>query len=93
MKSLYSMVGMKHHKSLNLVANMKRGTHLTLRRDKNNQYDFNAVGIWHDGKLIAYVKGTEVPELARKMDATGTEVLQGIFTVGADRWSQVEVDY
>jgi hypothetical protein len=92
MKFLYSMVGMKYHKALTIVANMQRGTPLILRRDKENPVDSNAVGVWHEGKLIAYVKATEATELAQAMDAVGKTELPGIFTVGADRWSQVEID-
>jgi len=92
MKGLYSMVGMKHRQSMTLVAAMKAGTPLTLRRDSNNPHDFNAVEVWHEGKHIAFIKGTEVAPLARKMDEKGILELPGKFTTGADRWSQVEVE-
>lgn len=92
MKSIYTMVGMQHKGAKTLVAEMKRGTPLLLRRDQNNPHDFNAVEVWHEGKHIAFVKGTEVALLARTMDHKSLLEVPAIFTVTPDRWPQVEVD-
>lgn len=91
MKQLYTLVGMKHRDTVRVVADMVRGTPLTLRRAPNNLHDRNAVEVWFEDRHIAFIKGTEVPALAREMDRTGTLTITGIFVTGADRWPQVEV--
>ena len=92
MKQIYSMVGMKHRGTERLVADMKRGTVLTLIRAPDNPHDANAVEIYHDGQHIAFIKATEAGELASWMDRSGHEIMTGLFTTGGDRWPQVEVE-
>ena len=92
MKEVYSMVGMKHRGTVQEVMDMRRGTGLTLRRANHNLHDPNAVEVWHQDRHIAFIKATEVRPLAAMMDRQGLRVINGIFTVGADRWPQVEID-
>lgn len=92
MKSIYTLVGMKYRNTEKVVADMKRGTVLILRRDPNNRHDSNAVEVWCGDQHVAFIKGTEVAMLAREMDTDGYSQITGSFVVGADRWSQVEVD-
>lgn len=92
MISLYTMVGMKWRGTERLVGDLKRGEVLELRRDPNNQHDFNAVQVWYDGQHVAFIKGTEVAPLAREMDALDIKTTNGKFAIGGDRWPQVEVE-
>jgi hypothetical protein len=92
MKSLFTMVGMQYRHSKEIVAAMKAGTPLTLKRDPFNPADPNAVEVWYGDRHIAFIKGTQVRALALKMDAAGQKSIPGIFAVSADRWPQVEVD-
>jgi len=86
------MVGMKYRHTERLVADMARGTGLVLLRAPNNLHDPFAVEVWYAGEHIAFIKGTEVRELAMMMDRTGQPSINGIFAVSADRWPQVEID-
>jgi hypothetical protein len=92
MKMIYTMVGMQFRGSKKIVADMKRGEPLMLRRAAYNQFDHNAVEVWWSGEHIAFVKGTEVAELAAMMDRHKLQTIDGVFTTGGDRWPQVEVD-
>ena len=92
MKMIYTLVGMQYRDSKELVAKMQRGTGLALRRNPENPHDPFAVEVWYEGKHIAFVKATEVRELAGMMDRGGYKEINGIFTTGGDRWPQVEVD-
>lgn len=92
MKSLYTMVGMKHQGAVELVNSFKGGERITLTREPENPADANAVAIYYDDRKVAFVKGTECAALARDMDAKGLTTLEGVFRVTADRWPQVEVD-
>lgn len=91
MKAIYSMVGMIHHGSVDIVKSMKDGESLTLVRDPNNRVDYNAVQVWGDGKMLAYVKGSEVAPLARWMDERGTPQVDGKLT-HHQRWPHVEIE-
>jgi hypothetical protein len=75
-----------------VVAEMKRGAHLILRRDPNNRHDPNAVEVWYGLQHVAFIKATEAVGLAKAMDNAGFREFAGSFTVTADRWPQVEVD-
>lgn len=92
MKSLYTMVGMQYHGSKEIVAALRGGEPLMLHREPGNERDPDAVGVWLDDRLVAYIKGTEAAGLARDMDAKGTKSIVGVFRVGGDRWPQVEID-
>jgi len=92
MKIIYTMVGMQHRDSEQLVAAMQRGTGLELRRAPDNPHDPNAVEVWYAGRHIAFIKRIEAIELAMRMDRNGLTSINGIFTTGGDRWPQVEID-
>jgi hypothetical protein len=92
MKSLYTMVGMQYRHSKEIVAEMKAGTPLTLKRDPFNPADPSAIEVWYGDRHIAFIKGTEVSALAQQMDAAEVPQIYGVFRVTADRWPQVEVD-
>lgn len=79
MKSLYAMVGMKYRGTENLVRTMDAGEAITLRRDRKNPHDPNAVAVWARKTHIAYVPKAQAAELAKRMDAAGIETLYGLF--------------
>lgn len=92
MKALYSIVGMKHRGSEELVASLKDGEPLTLVREPTNAYDPNAVQVWAQGTHVGYVKATNARALARYMDAGGKTAFVGKLTFGGDRWPMAEVE-
>lgn len=89
MKSLYTLVGMHHQKANGIVARMKHGEPVTLKREPDNAYDANAVKVFLGDQALGYIKGTEVVVLALHLDRAG-----GAFQANyvAARWPQIEVD-
>lgn len=102
MKSLYSIVGMKHRGqwAVDLVSSLRAGEPITLIREPTNRHDPFAVQVWAQGQHVGFIKGAEVKPLALEIDANGALPLagqpgpsvEGKFAVSADRWPQVEVD-
>ena len=92
MKQIYTLVGMKFRDSEQIVANMRRGTALTLRRAPDNPHDPYAVEVWHDGQHIAFIRATEARELAAMMDDGGHRLINGIFATDGDHWPHIEID-
>ena len=92
MKTLYTLVGMKWRNTAVLVSDMKRGTHLILRRAPDNEHDRNAIEVWHGTQHIAFIKASEAVSLAKQMDLLGLREVPSSYVIGADRWPQVEVD-
>jgi len=92
MKALYTMVGMQYRKSNRLIASLKKGTVLDLRRDPNNPVDSNAVEVWYGDRHVAFVRALEVVELAKKMDDRKLISLKGSLVFGRDDWPEVEVE-
>ena len=91
MKSIYTIVGMKHRGTEKLVASMNVGEPLILIREPTNQHDPNAVQVWGRHTHLGYVKGTEAVALAFAMDATLVQSKLAIFAIG-DRWPAAEVE-
>lgn len=91
MKSIYSMVGMKHRGSEKLLASMRVGERLTLKRDPQNEHDRFAIKVMHNGEHIAFIKGSEAAMLAPWMDGRGRDEVPGLFAQ-AGRWPHVELD-
>lgn len=102
MKSLFTIVGMKHRGTEALVAGLPKGETLTLVREPTNAHDPNAVQVWARGVHIGYVRGTQARGLAREMDMRSEMYslnagddrakVGGILAVTADRWPCVEAD-
>lgn len=92
MKSILTIVGMKHRGTERLVAGLPAGEPLTLVREPTNQYDPNAVQVHARDQHVAYVKGTQARDVARFMDDGKHERWPAIFAVTADRWPSAEFD-
>ena len=60
------------------IAELKTGTELELRRDRANEHDSNAVGVWFQGKQIGWIPKFQNAQLAWAMDK-GKEV-QAVIT-------------
>jgi hypothetical protein len=91
MKAIYQIVGMKHRGTEALVASLKAGDPVMLMRDAFNEHDSHAVAVWAFGTHIGFVKGTEAPALAARMDSRKEESILARF-VTANRWPQAECD-
>lgn len=91
MKSIYTLVGMRHCGTTDIVNGIKGGETLELRREPGNRFDPNAVQVFYRDQFVAYIKGTEARKLAREMDMKHRVIMQATFRVTADRWPQVEV--
>lgn len=90
MKSLVTIVGMKHRGAEKLVASLPRGEPLTLVREPKNDYDQNAVQVWARDQHIGYVKGTQARDVARFMDSGKIDLWPATLAVTADRWPNAE---
>ncbi|WP_065755251.1 HIRAN domain-containing protein [Bradyrhizobium paxllaeri] len=93
MKSLYTLVGMKYRKADALVASLPQGAVLRLRRDRDNQHDPFAVAVYFGHDHVAFIKGTEVVQLARWMDQNNQDHLSARLTFDGSRWPHAEVDH
>lgn len=100
MKTLYTLVGMKHRGTEKIVADLPAGYPLLLIREPDNKFDPNAVQVWANDRHVAYVKATEVRPLCQILDDetwhqcsrnTGRPCINGVFAVTADRWPMVEI--
>lgn len=101
MKALYAIVGMKHRKTEDVVAALKKGHPLLLIREPDNEHDSNAVQVWANDIHIGFVKGTQAAGLARRLDAptwrqtsakTGQRCVNAVLQVDGGRWPMAEVD-
>ena len=91
-KSIYTLVGMQYRGAKHIVAAMKGGEVLELRRAPANPHDSNAVEVWYQDRHVAFIRSTEAKGLSRTMDFSGRVIVQGKFVVTADRWPQVELN-
>ncbi len=102
MKSLYTLVGMKHRGTEKLVAGLPNGEPLTLIRERDNRFDANAVQVWAREQHVGYVKATENADLALRLDRMAV-VVPGPTGLAAPKqisailvqtrwWPQVEVE-
>lgn len=71
MKITYSMVGMPHQKTDELVKALQPGTELLLVREPQNPYDPNAIAVWHGNRRLAYLPSKNNRHLAALMDERG----------------------
>jgi hypothetical protein len=93
MKNLYTIVGMKHRKGASgIMAAMKAGEPLTLRRDINNEHDRFAVQVWCRNVHVAFIKGNEVQPLAVAMDASNELMRPATLVYDGTRWPLAEVE-
>lgn len=69
MKTLYSLVGMRHHNTTALLATLPAGEPVSLVREPTNPYDVNAIEVHARGVFLGYIAARENTELARQMDA------------------------
>lgn len=53
--------------------NIMRGASLTLRRDRYNTYDSNAIGVYYSGNQIGFIKRELAAKMAPEMDAGRTD--------------------
>ena len=93
MKSIYTMVGMQYRKSNKLLASLKKGARLELRRDPHNPVDSNAVEVWYGDKHVAFIKATQAVALAKRMDdSLRTTINARLMFFDDDHWPEVEVE-
>ncbi len=92
MKSILTIVGMKHRGTEKLVANLPQGEPLTLIREPTNQYDPHAVQVWGRDQHLGFVKGTQARDVARFMDDGKHAQFPAVLAVTADRWPCAELD-
>jgi hypothetical protein len=90
-KAIYDLVGMKYRGSEKFVRAQPNGVAAKLVREPMNKHDPWAVQVWLGGEHVAYVKGTQVGALARKMDAAGKSSLPG-FLVADEVWPKIQVE-
>lgn len=94
--SLYSIVGMKHRGTENVVAALTDGEPLVLKREPSNQYDRNAVQVWAKGQHVGYVRATQAVTLAEELDHGESPMpareFPAKFRVTSDRWPMAEMD-
>lgn len=92
MKAAYSIVGMKHCDSEKFVKGLRAGEPLTLVREPTNEHDPNAVQVHIRDRRVGYVKGTQAKGLAKAMDESGHNSVNGKLAFGGDRWPMAEVE-
>lgn len=67
-----AIVGSRFHDGADrALASMRDDTELVLRREPENQYDSNAISIWHGAQHLGFVRAARAAELAPEMDARG----------------------
>jgi hypothetical protein len=68
--STTSIVGtnFKGAEAVALVGALRKGTRLELRREADNKYDRNAVGVYFSGQHLGYVPKSDNRELAFLLD-------------------------
>ena len=72
-KKIYiKVVGIQYEARLEVVAKLKMGEQVLLRRESTNPHDFNAILVERlSGEQIGYVKRTEAARLAVMFDDIG----------------------
>ena len=64
----YSIVGMDHQGTTDIVAALQPGVTVTLVREPENKFDKNAIAVWSGGKRIGYIPSKQNAGLAAAMD-------------------------
>jgi hypothetical protein len=90
MKTIYSIVGMRHRGTEALVRSLPNGETIKLVRDHDNPHDTNAVQVWARDQHVGFVKAREAEQLAAQMSFTHMEIMYGRFV--AREWPLVEID-
>jgi hypothetical protein len=92
MKAVYMIVATRHIEGAEaLVASLKRGEPMILRRDPVNQYDTRAVEIVCRGTRVGFVPMRDNAKLADRLDKMGPGAeIAGTYAPSGHRW--VEVD-
>lgn len=67
----FSIVGMGHRGTEEVVAALKPGAVLTLVREPTNKFDPNAVMVWADGVHVGYIPKSQNKPLAAIIDSKG----------------------
>jgi hypothetical protein len=63
-----------------LVRDLGIGDELTLERDKNNEYDANAIRVLYDGQHLGFIERTVAARLAPFMDSEAVVGLPSTYT-------------
>jgi hypothetical protein len=74
----YSIVGMSHLKTENLVAEMDEGEPVALVREPDNPFDPNAVAVWARNVKVGYVPKATNAVLAGFIDRSGAGPIMGL---------------
>lgn len=72
MKVTYSLVGMPHQGTVDIVAALKEGDALMLVREPSNRFDANAVAVWAGDRRVAYIPSKTNKFLSNLIDQKGT---------------------
>lgn len=67
----YSIVGMEHQGTTEIVAALEPGIAVTLVREPENKFDKNAIAVWIDGRRVGYVPKSQNVALAAHIDQNG----------------------
>lgn len=70
----YSIVGMDHQGTTEIVAALNPGVTVTLVREPENKFDKNAIAVWVDGRRVGYVPKNQNVELAKYIDLHGDKM-------------------
>jgi hypothetical protein len=64
----FRIAGIKFHHYESHANNIKDGTGLELRRDASNEFDPNAVAVYHLNEQIGYVEKNTAKQISKHMD-------------------------
>lgn len=68
----YSIVGMEHQHSTEIVAALQTGTDVILVREPTNPYDPNAIEVWVGNRRVGYIPRSQNKVLAAFIDKHGS---------------------
>jgi hypothetical protein len=69
LKALYPIVGARHREGAQaILASLKEGEPLVLKREPDNAYDKNAIQVWARDQHVGYIPKRDNPPLAMAMD-------------------------
>lgn len=93
-KSIYPIVGMKFRgpEAEQIVRALRPGDSVRLVRDKNNQYDANAVAAHVGAMHVGFIPAPMAAKLGPRMDTHGIMALDGAFVATSDRRPAVEIE-
>ncbi len=93
MKALYPIVGIEFKVKRKFVDDLPTGTALTLKREPDNKFDKNAVGVWFEDKQIGYIPKKDNSSIAMAMDSNAELTPKGKLVFSSNsRYPHIEVE-